>query len=111
MTMTMEKDPLIERKFELLLEMQAQKIGKELTELKQAMSQLNNEIARLKTRLNGIRQAAPAPAAPPQPQQSQPQQSQPTAAKSEEKKEPHPRHGNYNSDDVSIEKFFYTGKR
>lgn len=126
-----------QRKVEILLEMQAKKFEAELSSLKQYIVSLNNEVASLRSQVSRM-QFQPSQAVQQNPQaeemqaQNQQRQSQempkkkveivdcrPDGQRREEfvsgaarNAEPaRPRFGDYKSEDVSIEKFFYFGNK
>ncbi len=129
-----ENSPMLQRKLEILLEMQAKKFDAELSSLKQHIVSLNNEISSLKGQVSRMQFS---------PQQNIPQQAQRAAVEvqypsqeapkkrveiidcrpdnerkgefvsgSAKNTEPiRPRYGDYTSQDVSIDKFFYYGNK
>ena len=131
----MEDNSLMQqRKFEILLEMQSKKYEAEINSLKQAISSIAGEINSIKGQVSRM-QFAPQQMQSPQrvlieqPQQFQQQESpvkkveivdcRPKSERKEEfvsssakNAEPiRPRFGDYTSQDVSIEKFFYYGNK
>lgn len=90
----------------------------QIEQLKRAFNNLSNDIESLKLALTKKADiSALAAIASQQSSQSrivEPERTQikiqPSEQK-EEKKEPHPRQGNYNPGDVAIDKFFYYGKK
>jgi len=131
----MEDNSLMQqRKFEILLEMQSKKYEAEINSLKQAISSIAGEINSIKGQVSRM-QFAPQQMQSPQrvlieqPQQFQQQESpvkkveivdcRPQNERKEEfvsssakNAEPiRPRFGDYTSQDVSIEKFFYYGNK
>ena len=131
----MEENSLMQqKKFEILLEMQSKKYESEISSLKQAISAIAGEINSIKGQVSRM-QFAPQQMQSPQrvlveqPQQFQQQESpvkkveivdcRPKSERKEEfvsssakNAEPiKPRYGDYTSQDVSIEKFFYYGNK
>ena len=131
----MEDNSLMQqKKFEILLEMQSKKYEAEISSLKQAISAIAGEINSIKGQVSRM-QFAPQQMQSPQrvlveqPQQFQQQESpvkkveivdcRPKSERKEEfvsssakNAEPiRPRFGDYTSQDVSIEKFFYYGNK
>ena len=127
-----------QRKIEILLEMQAKKFDTELSSLKQYILSLNNELSSLKGQVSRMQFQQPAqnvqqsnrPEMQIQEQQHQSQEvpkkkveivdCRPENQRREEfvggsaknTAEPiRPRYGDYKSEDVSIEKFFYFGNK
>jgi hypothetical protein len=104
-----ELDFLTQQKIELLLNMKTKKFEEQLGNLKQELNMLQGHLSQLRQELNSrptmpvskeplIRSAEPTPTP-----------TVPTPAPipiPTVKKESHPRQGDYNSDDVSIEKYF-----
>ncbi len=76
-------------------------MAKEINELREEVSRLGSEIAQIKKRLNEFSMKEPV---------KKVVKEEVEKAK-EEHKQVHPRQGNYESEDVAIEKFFYFGKR
>jgi hypothetical protein len=112
-------DFLTQQKIELLLQQKTKRLNEEVGELRQVIQNMQKDIFSLRQQVKngpvGTRAdpvisstepnpAPPAPTPPPQPT-PQPQAAAPKPAGN------HPRHGKFNSDDVSIEKFFnFSGK-
>jgi len=132
----MEDNSLMQqRKFEILLEMQSKKYEAEISSLKQAISSIAGEINSIKGQVSRMQFApqqhmqSPQRVLVEQPQQFQQQESpakkveivdcRPKSERKEEfvsssakNAEPiRPRFGDYTSQDVSIEKFFYYGNK
>jgi len=97
----------LETKFQLMLEMSNKKLQEELHSVKAALNELNSEISILRLQIQKVQskpKQAPKPASTseaPVPQQTLPK----------EKKESHPRQGDFTSDDVSMEKMFHFGNK
>ena len=102
-----EQDMIELRKIKSALDSQANTINNmagKINEMVTEFNRLNEEINRLKTI------QVPSASAAPEKKQAKGTQTQ-FRAQPEEKKEGHARSGNYNSDDVSVEKIFYSGTR
>ena len=94
---------LLERKYQLLLDMNNKKFEQTITILQQQISNLTNELHKLKTQLDTQPHVHP-----PEPKITQPT---PQPNITEQKKDNHPRQGSFEPGDVSIEKMFYFGKK
>ena len=126
------KNPeLSQDKIVQILEKNTQFLVKTIKEFQTKITSLEQEVAQLKNKVNysklpsasQVREPTPLPTetqapvdnkpATPQaqqaPEQQQQQQQQPAAAA--QSSSGHPRSGNYNDQDVSIEKFFYMGSK
>ena len=88
-----------QKKTELLIEMANKKMMKEIGQLRLQLQQLNQDVHALKTLTNAPQQIQA-------PQQEVQQKIEPKTETTAES-----RSGNYTSDDVSIEKIFYFGKK
>ncbi len=78
----------------------------ELKQMKLAVATITQEMASLRAEMASLRQR------PVQPQpQTPPQAVQVVEVKTQQQTPPHPRAGNYTPADVSVEKFFYFGKK
>ncbi len=99
-------DFLVEKKVALLVDMHTKKLNADVTFLQAQIQQLQSELQMLRQEVR-TKPAAPAvsqvaaPSMPPAP----------AAAPAPEKKESHPRQGDFKPGDVSIEKMFYFGKK
>ena len=101
--MTQEQlDFLTQQKIELMLQMKMRKFDEEINALKQQVITLHQTIAQLRTELSG--RTIKTSSEPEREPVRQVQVSAQTAPP--EKKEPHPRQGDYTPNDVSIEKYF-----
>ena len=134
--MKMETNLFEQKRIELMLEMATKKYENEINSLKQAMISLSNELASVKRQVTNISFQQPAAQnietqniqqQAPQLQQIQQPQKRPVEIidvrpKEERQQEfvsgaarnsepARPRYGDYNSEDVSIEKFFYYGNK
>ena len=117
---------LMEKRLSLLVEMATKKYDREILELKAQLHQLNGELETLRSNVKSIRiEQAQQPQQQAQPihhEHQQAQQSRPVervsdaqiAAASnagESVSSRMARTGNYKSEDVSVEKFFYFGNK
>ena len=129
--MKMETNLFEQKRIELMLEMATKKYENEINSLKQAMISLSNELASVKRQVTNISFQQPVAQniqqqAPQLQQIQQPQKSpveiidvRPKEERQQEfvsgaarNSEPvRPRYGDYKSEDVSIEKFFYYGNK
>lgn len=107
-------DRLMERKYKLLLEMNNKKFEETITTLKNSIHTLTQDMAKLKTDLTLMEmkktliqeQSTPITTTTKIEQQQEQTDTQP-----QQKKETHPRQGNFNPGDISIEKVFYFGHK
>jgi len=114
---------LLEKKLQLLVEMATKKYDREILELKVQIHQLSQDVETLRANLKGIRaeQAqqpahhAPTPheepKAAPRVERLSDQQVAQASASGESVSLRMAKSGNYNSEDVSVEKFFYYGNK
>ncbi len=122
---------LLERRYQLLLEQNNQKFTDEIKQLKETVDSLSFQVLNLRSeivKINSSQRTVEKPQEIPQvqqtnieqpiQQQTQQQSPQPTQTFTNPaplpepaKKEPHPRQGNYTSNDVAIDKFFYFGRK
>ncbi|MEM4368955.1 MAG: hypothetical protein QXU88_01345 [Candidatus Woesearchaeota archaeon] len=94
---------LEQKRFEMLLEANNKFYEKRFEELKASISALQTEIGQLRFELKKVTEKVQQPS-------EQPLARVETKTVGEKaEKEAHPRQGNYTSDDVSIDKFFYFG--
>lgn len=121
----MEMDILYQKKIELMLDIATKKYDKEISTLKQEIETLkkflsaaNNEIGTLKNHNNiDIEQDIQNRPQSQQPKKKveivdlRPKEEQQEIDKSKNAEPLRPRYGDYKSEDVSIEKFFYFGRR
>ncbi|MBU0628663.1 MAG: hypothetical protein KKC75_05705 [Nanoarchaeota archaeon] len=98
----MNPDFFIEKKIELMMDMHSKKFANEITSIKEAINSLTKEISDIKRNLSEhkptIRQEQIKKFEEPQPERQQATPSKGNA-----------RYGEYGPQDVSIEKFFYSG--
>ncbi len=94
-----ENNVLLEKKFELMMQMNNKRYEQEISLLRSAFTALANEFEVLRAQLSRVQEQAP-----PRPKEKQ----EPLKT---ETKEAHPRQGNFTSDDVSIQKMFYFGNK
>lgn len=88
-------DALFEAKMKLLLEMNQKQFQEQISSIRSQLDGLASELASLKQQVKA-----------PRPEKKVPEQKK----LPDEKKDSHPRQGEFKSDDVSIEKMFYYGK-
>lgn len=98
---------LLERKYKNLLNENNNQFFSEINDIKTALSSLNNELSSVKNQLRENKEKINEQLVKSEPETKEVQVK--IEDSKEIKKEPHPRQGNYNPDDVSIEKFFYCG--
>lgn len=103
-------DYLIEKRIEIMMDMQSKKVANELNSIKEAINNLSKEISEIKRHVSENRQ----PARQEQIRKfesSESVQEQPKTERSQEKvvTQGQNRYGEYQPKDVSIEKFFYSG--
>ncbi|MBI3026553.1 hypothetical protein HYY70_00415 [Candidatus Woesearchaeota archaeon] len=131
--MEQQLDAFTQKRFELMVEMATKKLQQEIAALKEHLSLLNNEVGSLKSQITRLQFQPQHPVQKtlldnhpsPQNQQVNPKKSveiidcRPHDERREEFKsgaekntEPvRPRYGNYEPEDVSIDKFFYFGRK
>jgi predicted nucleic acid-binding Zn-ribbon protein len=127
--MEQQLDAFTQRRFELMVEMATKKLYQEMEELKNRVFSLQSEIGSLKSqfaRAQFQQQSQSQPYKPAAEQQEQPEKKdvkivdcRPNGEKKSEfvsgaakNSEPvMPRFGEYKSEDVSIDKFFYFGRK
>ncbi len=129
--MEQQFDAFTQKRFELMVEMATKKLQQEIASLKEQVSSLNGEIGSLKSQVSRL-QFQPQQAKPVQKTLAEPQAIEQAIPKKVEivdcrpENEKHadfesgaaknaeptkPRYGDYESKDVSIEKFFYFGRK
>lgn len=94
-----ENNVLLEKKFEMLMQMNNKKYEQEISMLRSAFTALANEFEVLRAQLSRVQEQAP---------QKPKERQEPLKT---ETKEAHPRQGNFTSADVNIEKMFYFGNK
>ena len=104
-------DYLIEKKIEILMDMQSKKVANELNSIKEAINNLSKEISEIKKHVSENRQPARQEQIRKFESSSESVQEQPKTERSQEKviTQSQNRYGEYQPKDVSIEKFFYSG--
>lgn len=131
--MEQQLDAFTQRRFELLVEMATKKLQQEIQTLKDSIISLNSEIGSLKSQVSRIQFQPPQthivqktliepqveePSVPPKkevkivdcrPENERKGEFKSGAAKSSEPIRP--RYGDYQPEDVSIDKFFYFGRK
>ena len=131
--MEQQLDAFTQKRFELLIDMATKKLQQEISSLKDYINSLNSEVGSLKSQVSRL-QFQPQQAHPVQRTLVEPQQEnnsiqtkkevkivdcrpenerhQDFKSGAEKNSEPaRPRYGNYNPEDVSIDKFFYFGRK
>ncbi len=94
-------DYLIQKQFEIMLDINNKKFTAEIQNLKQTITTLNQEIVQIKKQLQQSRYA--------EKRQSLPETK---AEIQDTNKEPlRPRYGDFKPGDISVNKFFYCGKK
>lgn len=109
-----EKPSLTQEKIESILEQNTKYVVNKLKEFNDKVEKLESEITSLKMEVNRCRSSMSSMQQKPAVQQQQPAQapSQPQPQPAQQNSNGnHPRSGGYEQDDVSIEKFFYTGSK
>jgi len=121
--MEQQLDAFTQRRFELMIEVSTKKLQQEINSLKEYISSLNSEIGSLKSQISRI-QFQPHKGTPPEqssggvpkvkivdcrPQEERKIDFQSGSAKNSEPIRP--RYGDYKPEDVSIDKFFYFGRK
>ncbi|MBD3249001.1 hypothetical protein GF336_03070 [Candidatus Woesearchaeota archaeon] len=96
-------------------------MDRELVKFRKEMETIKAEMNAVKQKVESINKPGPKPPMPPRPepvdkgsnqqQNQQPQSQQQQPQQQEQKEESHPKRGNVNSEDVSIEKMFYYGNK
>ena len=133
--MEQQMDAFTQKRFELMVEMATKKLNQEIQGLKEHMAALNSEFGSLKSQVSRIQFQPPqAQHSARQVSEGQPAYQEPAAAEKKDVKivdcrpdgektkefvsgsarnsEPiRPRFGDYKSEDVSIDKFFYFGRK
>lgn len=118
----MNEDYFQQKKFEIMLEMNNKKFATELSNMNATIAKLTEEIADLKRRMHDVRvsqtaaQESRAYSPPPVIERpiQQTQQTTQTTPRTEDQRvptNPGPRTGNFKSEDVQIDKFFYFGNK
>ena len=95
---------LLERKYQLILEMNNKRFNEELISLKQQVQDVNSEIERLRLVVRRLEEQGMTQ------KQVERQETINIVDKKEVPKESNPRQGDFKSSDVPIEKSFYFGK-
>ena len=105
----MDNSYLQEKKFEFMIESSNKRIANELAILKSAISKLDGEIVDLKRQLNSAQRADTTDSENTNNNTAASRADAQTKAK--DNRAPKPRYGEYEPDDVPIEKFFYFGNK
>jgi TolA-binding protein len=113
--MEQEMDLFTQKRFELMIEMATKKLQQEMASLKEHISSLNSEIVSLKSQFSRlqfkpqIQQKKEVKIVDCRPDNERHEEFKSGAAKNAEPIRP--RYGDYEPEDVSIDKFFYFGRR
>ena len=130
--MEQQMDAFTQKRFELMVEMATKKLQQEISALKESISSLNNEMGSLKSQISRIQFQPPQKVHQPfgekegaepyyeaqkkkieivdcRPEGEKKQEFVSGAAKNSEPARP--RFGDYKSEDVAIDKFFYFGRK
>jgi len=105
---------MLQKKLELMMDMNNKKIINELSKLTTVISSINENIFQIRGLLNGKAVVSETPANESrvvhkiEPAAYEKNQSEINKVKNDDK--PKPRYGDYKPEDVSIDKFFYFGK-
>ena len=99
---------LMEKKFEFMLESINKKVANELNSLKTMIGSINSEVTEIKKQPNNAPRAAPAVF---ESSNSVNNQGRDTPTRGRSNEPVKPRFGDYNPEDVPIEKFFYFGNK
>ncbi|MBI2208122.1 hypothetical protein HYU50_01360 [Candidatus Woesearchaeota archaeon] len=103
------EDYMLEKKFEIMLDMNNKKIANEISKLSSMISKLNDEIASIKKELGkGI--AAKAPVAE-EPLEYGAREIPSNSVRPKPNDDLKPRYGDYSPEDVPIGKIFYFGNK
>lgn len=99
------KDYLMEKKIELLIDMKVSKLKSELAQAQEKIKNVTEELDVLKNKVQRINMGV-------EPQTTLTNdQTAPAGKKEVKKEESNGRTGNYSSEDVSVEKMFYYGNK
>ncbi|MBI2653223.1 hypothetical protein HYX02_00275 [Candidatus Woesearchaeota archaeon] len=125
--MEQQLDAFTQKRFELMIEMATKKLQQEIQALKEYVVSLNSEIGSLKSQISRLqfqpqhsvqKKLIEEPSIKPKkevgivdcrPEDERKEEFQSGAAKNSEPIKP--RYGDYQPDDVSIDKFFYFGRK
>jgi hypothetical protein len=104
--------------FETILKEHAKVMKEELDLLRKGLLSINDEVQELREKMTEmernmaqLKRAEPKVEKPAEAPEAEPKEETPAPAEKEKSGESHPRQGNFNEDDVSIEKIFYAGKK
>ena len=103
------EDYLLEKKFEIMIDMNNKKIANEISKLSSMISQLNDEISSIKREL-GKGTAAKAPVAE-EPLEYGAREIPSNSVRPKPNDDVKPRYGDYSPEDVPISKIFYFGNK
>jgi len=104
---------MLQKKFEIMIDINNKKISNELSKINNVLSSLNEEICRIKKQISGNSQVVKAQSVAPeiQVEKNNAESVQNVNKPKDNWPASRPRYGDYKSDDVSINKFFYFGNK
>jgi len=105
------RDYLSERKFELMIQIQEKKFQQELDHLRSTINFLKNRMEILSTELENLKGKALSSPITFEKQKENAEVQANLKKEKEEKKEQHPKSGEFSSHDVDIQKMFYFGNK
>ncbi len=101
---------LIQKKIEIMMDINNKKINSEIKKISDMVYRLNEEIGEIKRRFNGVRSTKEQEPSVVLDNGKEGNQEDLNRVKSREQR-PKPRYGDYNPEDVNIDKFFYFGNK
>jgi hypothetical protein len=117
-------DYFLQKQLEIMIDMNNKKVAAELARMGETITRMNDEMRDIRRQLSsGARRTENVTASVPivniatgevmnkQAAESRPVISNAPPLRNEQPQQPSPRMGNYQTQDVSIEKFFYCGRR
>ena len=104
---------MLQKKFEIMIDINNKKMTNELSKINNVLSSLNEEICRIKKQISGNSQVVKAQSVAPeiQVEKNNAESVQNVNKPKDNWPASRPRYGDYKSDDVSINKFFYFGNK
>ena len=104
---------MLQKKFEIMIDINNKKMTNELSKINNVLSSLNEEICRIKKQISGNSQVVKAQSVAPeiQVEKNNVESAQNVNKPKDNWPASRPTHGDYKSDDVSINKFFYFGNK
>src|SRR3989338_10091470 len=104
-------DYMLQKKFEIMMDINNKKIANELSKINNILSSLNDEVCRIKKQISGNSPVVKAQSVAPeiQVEKNNVESAQNVNKPKDNWPASRPRYGDYKSDDVSINKFFYFG--